>query len=171
MARTSEKLENDLIGLRATFFYDEAFGRLWRKTKAGNYRPCALSKEKGRYTRIWYKSRTYAYHHIVWLMFNDSLPEQIDHIDRNKKNNRIENLRPSTHQQNMFNKGVRKDSRSRIKGITKNKDSWRYSARIFRDGKLQYLGTFCSKEEAQDAYDKAARELHGEFFYKAQEEI
>ena len=166
MAHKAGELENDLEGLRATFFYDEAYGLLWRKLKGGRYRPCTPAGENQRYTRIYYKSRGYMYHHIVWLMFNDSLPEQIDHIDRNKKNNRIENLRASTHQQNCFNRGVRRDSRLGMKGVVKNKDSWRYSARIWDQGKLRYLGTFCTKEEAQQAFDNVAKELHGEFFYK-----
>lgn len=85
---------------------------------------------------------------------------QVDHIDGDRTNNRLENLRLATHSQN------RRNSRSRsscgMKGVSRHRKRW--SAKITIDGKLKHLGIYDTPEEAHAAYCAAAKELHGEFF-------
>ena len=97
-------------------------------------------------------------HRIIWAMYYGSWPvHQIDHKDRNRSNNRIENLREATCQQNRANKPVRSDSTTGIKGISPKRKKWQ--ARIA--GKN--LGVFDTQREASDAYDRAAHIKYGEF--------
>jgi hypothetical protein len=87
----------------------------------------------------------------------------IDHINRNGLDNRRENLRTATHQQNSRNMSPRKDGLSPYKGVSFHSLNGRWRARIKVDGKYVSLGVYATQEEAARAYDAAARELFGEF--------
>lgn len=87
--------------------------------------------------------------------------EEVDHMNRDGMDNRKENLRKITHQQNMFNRGAVK---KRYKGIWRRKEKW--NACIKKNNKTTHLGSFFSKEEAAMAYNEAARRLHGEYAYQ-----
>lgn len=86
-----------------------------------------------------------------------------DHIDGDGLNNTCHNLRPATHQQNCFNKRIRKDNTSGYKGVVWHSQHNRWQARIKFDGSTKHLGYFATAEEAALAYNKSARELYGEF--------
>ena len=88
---------------------------------------------------------------------------EIDHINRDRLDNRSKNLRYATSAQNHYNNAPRKDSRSGIKGVQKIGKKWQ--ARIVKDGKTISLGYFISKNLAILAYNEAAREIQGEFAY------
>lgn len=114
-------------------------------------------------TRI--NGKSYLLHRLAWLYVYGNFPLNIlDHKDTDKKNNKIENLRPSTHSKNQFNRGVATCSKSGAKGVTKNGNAWRAQARV--DGNRYDLGTFKTIEEAAKAYQDFAKANHGEFFKK-----
>lgn len=89
--------------------------------------------------------------------------EVVDHINRNKKDNRISNLRNTNKSVNAFNSKVRSDNKSGAKGVWYRKDTKRWCAEIKKDGKKYTLGCFGSKEEAIAARSSAERILYGEF--------
>jgi hypothetical protein len=89
----------------------------------------------------------------------------IDHIDRNKLNNRKSNLRLATHRQNDCNKIVRKDSVSGYKGVQLHKQTGKWRARIKVDYKNIHLGLFEDILDAAKAYNEAALRYYGEFAY------
>lgn len=85
--------------------------------------------------------------------------EQVDHIDGNRVNNAIGNLRKvDVALNNLLKTKARKDSKSGIKGVTKTK-SGRWSASITSRGKKYNLGTFDHAQEAKKAYDDKLKEL------------
>ena len=106
----------------------------------------------------------YQGHRLIWMWMTgeDPAEKEVDHIDRNPLNNRWTNLRLATHSQNMTN--CKGKSRSGLpKGVQKQKLSDRFMSRIRKDGKVHYLGTYDTPEEAHQAYCVAAADLHGEF--------
>jgi len=130
---------------------------LWRDTnrKAGCY--------DGNYIVISVNNRHTSIHRILFLMCKGYLPDYIDHINGNKIDNRLINLRECTKQQNHFNIGLTSVNKSGYKGVgwRPNKNKWR--ARIMINQKEKSLGHFDCKHEAAEAYNKAAKKLFGEF--------
>jgi hypothetical protein len=108
--------------------------------------------------------RKYQEHRLVWLYVYGAVPQaplEIDHINHDKTDNRIVNLREATRAQNIGNSKLQKGRT--FKGAYQRGDKW---ISIFRqDGKLVWLGTFNTAEEAHAAYCKAAKEKFGEFFH------
>lgn len=103
-------------------------------------------------------------HRVAWALSYGECPKKhIDHIDGNKANNRLSNLRLCTHNQNQHNQGLRKTNKSGFKGVSWMTSAQKWHAQICSNSKVTHLGFYSSPEEAAKAYDKAAMEIHGEF--------
>lgn len=101
-------------------------------------------------------------HRLAWFMFYGEWPKkEIDHINGNKDDNRIANLRQADRSENMRNCGMKSNNTSGFKGCRLREKGWQ--ARITLRGKQIHLGFFGTALEASAAYEAAARELHGEF--------
>jgi len=87
-----------------------------------------------------------------------------DHINRNKLNNRRENLRIATQAENLRNRKVQSNNKSGFKGVYYNHRLDRYDAKIKINGRFKYLGRRRTGLEAHALYCEAARKLHGEFY-------
>lgn len=96
------------------------------------------------------------------LIMNIEKKEMIDHISGDKLDNRRNNLRLCTNQQNQFN-SKSKGGKSKYKGVYKYKNKW--AAQITRDYKKNFLGYYDNEIDAAKAYNKKAIELFGEFAY------
>lgn len=103
-------------------------------------------------------------HIVAFMMVHGRLPEgHVDHINGVRDDNRIENLREARHSQNIQNQKVRADSTSGYKGVSWIAAKGKFRAEISAEGVRQYLGYFGSAEDAALAYNRAAKQLHGEF--------
>jgi hypothetical protein len=96
--------------------------------------------------------------------------QRVDHRNGNPLDNRKANLRPATHQQNMFNRRKaqtygKKPTTSSFKGVSWDNSCGRYKARIMKDRVNHYLGSFMDERSAHMAYARAAQEMFGEFAY------
>lgn len=114
------------------------------------------------YVAIRIKGRLYRAHRLAWLYMTGEWPvAHIDHIDGNPANNRFENLRQATNQENMWNRR-RPVARSKtgVLGVTMNRHGSRYVAHIKINGKKTRLGSFMTAEEAHAAYVDAKRKYH-----------
>lgn len=89
--------------------------------------------------------------------------EQVDHKNNNGLDNRRENLRLATQNNNQQNKGLQANNSSGYKGVCWHRGNQKWIASIGVNKRKKFLGYFDSPEAAYDAYCKAARELHGEF--------
>ena len=114
------------------------------------------------------KVKMFKVHRLVGKAFLENPDEKpmIDHIDENKSNNNVKNIRWATSSDNGCNQGKRMNNTSGYKGVSFNKPSNKYLARININGKLKHLGLFETAEEASVAYEAKAKEIHGEFYYK-----
>jgi len=116
----------------------------------------------GGYRSIRIEGKDYRAHRLVWKYHYGKDPKEfIDHIDGNRVNNNIENLREATKQQNNFNRGPHKNNKLGIKGVSKHRN--KYTARIEINGKEKYLGFFDTIEEARLAREEAEIKFFKEF--------
>jgi hypothetical protein len=107
--------------------------------------------------------KKYKAHRIIFLMFNGYLPATIDHIDGNRLNNKIENLREVTVSQNMQNSKTYKSSKSGIKGVSWEKDRNKWKVQVMLDGKNRVVRNLESLELAQLVAQELRNKYHGEF--------
>jgi len=114
------------------------------------------------YIRIKVNRTVYLAHRLAWLFYYGYLPKDlIDHIDGVKDNNRINNLREANTSQNQHNqRKPRKDNTSGYLGVTFNKGSKKFTAKIRTNGIVKHLGVFTDPKEAHQTYLAAKRELH-----------
>ena len=135
-----------------------------RILKPGNhkqgYKLVVLSKN-GKY-------KSFRVHRLVGLAFleNPDNKQMIDHIDENKANNNVNNLRWATPKDNQYNQDKYKNNTTGFKGVSFHKPLNKYQAKIRVNGNLKHLGLFKSAEEASKAYEAKAKEIHKEFYYK-----
>lgn len=102
-------------------------------------------------------------HRLAWALHFGRWPDQaIDHINGDRTDNRIANLRLATVAENTRNGKRRSTNTSGYKGVSLTENGqWR--ATIVAGGRQSYLGRFSTAEDAHAAYVKAASRLHGEF--------
>jgi hypothetical protein len=106
------------------------------------------------------KGKNYLVHRLVFLMHHGHLPKQIDHIDGNPANNKIDNLREASQSQNMWNRNANTNSMSKIKGI-KLHQSGKYQVRVQVNKKSMYLGLYVDLELAELVAIEARNKFHG----------
>lgn len=123
----------------------------------------AGSLNKFGYLRIRIDGRKYMAHRLAWLYVHGVWPpSELDHRNRVKRDNRIDNLRPTTRSGNTQNQiRARADSHSGLKGARRDRSRW--AARITVNGKEKTLGRFDTAEEAHACYMRAKKELHPSF--------
>lgn len=104
--------------------------------------------------------RLYA-HRIAWYMFHGRIPKggQIDHVNGSKADNRIENLREVTNQENGKNKKKPTTNTSGVVGVCWDKSCEKWMAKIQVDGNYRHLGRFDDFDEAVKVREAAEKEL------------
>lgn len=97
-------------------------------------------------------------HNLAWYYVH-GVVTQVDHKDRIRHHNALDNLRPATDKQNSYNKSAWGELG--VKGVSRK--GGRFVAQITVDGINHYLGMFKTIEEASAVYQAAAKESFGEF--------
>ncbi len=153
------------------FSYDPATGNLiWlpRVNNAGGFNVRFAGKPAGTlsatgYINVRIGRREHKAHRIIWEMLVGPIQDEIDHIDRNRANNRLENLRPATRSENNMNRPVFKRHKVGSKGITYDAKKKLYRARVQVGGKRIGLGRYKSLADAEAAYVKGVAQYHKDF--------
>jgi len=126
--------------------------------KAGTYKG-----DKNGYNRVQIEGKTVRLHRIIFMMFRGYLPAVIDHIDRNVKNNCIENLREATNAQNNHNAKTHKRNLSGIKGVCWNKKSAKWETYLNVDKKHLYFGSYKDIDYAKFVIEAMRHKYHKDF--------
>ncbi len=115
------------------------------------------------YSIIKVDGTVYYAHRLAWFFVHGAWPSgHIDHIDGNKANNAIANLRVATSAQNAAGRSTKRTI-APSRGVFPHGPG--FVARIHHAGKRHYLGYFPTLEGAKAAYEAKAKEIHGEFAY------
>jgi len=147
--------------LQEMFTYRDG-GLYWRVNRSNvSIGARAGTNRSDGYRRIRISKKPYYEHRLIYLFHHGKMPEIIDHIDANSSNNRVENLRPCTKQENGRNsKGW---GSTGVKGVYFYKPTQTYQASISVNGAQLYLGRFKTIEEAEAVVMAAREKYHGEF--------
>jgi hypothetical protein len=130
------------------------------KYKAGDV---AGRKVKGGYMQVCVNRIRILNHQVVFKMFHGYVPKMIDHIDGNVKNNRIENLRPATPSQNLYNSRLSTRNKSGVKGVCWSTSNKKWQVQVSISGKQTTLGFFEDLEFADLVAREARDKYHGAF--------
>lgn len=131
-------------------------GKVVEGSKAGSYNPSGYFNVEINYVK-------YRLHRIIFMWHNGYLPKEVDHINGNKLDNRIENLRASTKSQNLRNSGIRKTNTSGYKNVHWRKDLKKWAVHLRAFGKSKHIGFFEDLELAGLVAEEARNKYHGEF--------
>ena len=150
------------------FWYDCGTGNLiWKITKSAKaYRgSVAGSVNSHGHVNVQVDKVMYAAHQLIYLWHHGHIPNEIDHEDRDKSNNRIQNLRPATSSQNKGNISLLRNNTTGYRGVSVNSRSGKFHAQIKINGKQTYIGRFELPEDAARAYNTEAKKHFGDFAY------
>jgi hypothetical protein len=118
------------------------------------------------YLTVSINSKNILLHRVIYFYHYGHCPEFLDHINGNFKDNRIENLRPATRSQNMMNRRLAKNNTSGIIGVTWEKSTNSWIAKININGKRTKLGKFTDLFSAACVRKSAEQKHYGEFLRK-----
>ena len=146
------------------FSYDPETGHLWRKKQAGRGRtdiPAGtLMRQKG-YRQVWISGKRYLAHRVAWLIHHGHWPELfIDHKNGVRDDNRIENLRLATREQNSQNYHRVKVGQSGVQGVHWCSRTQMWKAGIQVNKKTIHLGRYENIDQAKAAHMEAKRKYH-----------
>lgn len=140
-------------------------GHLYRKISLGRTKigdKVRFVNNKG-YLAVNIYKKCIAVHRLIWMMQHGEVPTLIDHIDGNRQNNRIENLRLADKFNNAQNKKMHRNNTSGIKGVSWHKRTAKWKAQIVCQNRHYSLGLYKSIDEADEVVCLAREMLHGSF--------
>ena len=153
--------------LKHLFDYDKETGNLiWKVSNSHSQKigdiAGSLHQRLG-YVQIGINSKRYYAHRLIFLYHKGYLPKTLDHINGDRGDNRIENLRAVTASQNQHNRKINSNNTSGYKGVSYNARANKWCAEIHLESKRISLGYYKTPEEADAVVRKAREELHGGF--------
>jgi topoisomerase IA-like protein len=101
----------------------------------------------------------FAVHRLIWKLLYNSEPDEIDHINGDRADNRAANLRSVCKTENCRNQRLRSDNTSGHVGVSWDKRKSRWLAKIVVDGKERHIGSFHRREDAEKARQRTQSQL------------
>lgn len=123
----------------------------------------AGSMHKTGYRHITWMNKVHKAHRLIFMLHYGYLPQEVDHINGNRADNRIENLRAANRSENQCNRGALASNTSGYPGVTWHKKSKAWSVRVMKNGKTRALGYFKDLELAGLVATEARSLYHGNY--------
>lgn len=140
----------------------EAVAHSWNLKNAGKRAFIALNGN-GYFQGVAF-GKKYCAHRVIWaIQFGEWPHDEVDHINGDRGDNRLSNLRAATHAENTRNRDYSTKNRWGSQGVCYRKDKAKWTATIILNGKRSWLGYHDTVEQAHQAYCEAAMRLHGPF--------
>lgn len=162
------KENTDPTTLPFTNYFGYCAGRLYNKIPRGKakvgYHTATFDPSSG-YNRFKWMGRTWLEHRVIFFLRHGYFPKMVDHINGNKLDNRVENLRDAVERRNnTVNSKLRTDNSTGFRGVHNHKmcNGW-VAQGSKEDGSRVHLGTFTCIKEAALAYNHHAENTYGPF--------
>jgi len=151
--RTTYRRVNKLLS------YDPLTGVFtWKIARMRGHVPGAVAGSPGRdgYWTIMVDGKAYKAHRLAWLLHTGRWPKkQIDHINRVRDDNRIENLLEANKSENQINSAMYRNNKSGYRGVYFSKQANKWQAQLRRNNKKTHIGYFATAKEASKAREAA----------------
>jgi hypothetical protein len=149
-------------------YFDHKDGRLYWKKVSHQNKQYLVGQEVGSihktgYRHVTWQGKIHKVHRLIYLLEHGYLPKEIDHINGDRQDNRLENLRDVTRSQNQFNKSMCKNNTSGTRGVSWHKKSNAWLVRVCANGKSKSIGYFKDLELAGLVADEARSIYHGNY--------
>jgi hypothetical protein len=136
--------------LKEIMHYDPGTGIFrWKVTVSRNVKAGSIagSRRSDGYWRVPYKGKIYSAHRLAWFYVHGVFPpDQVDHINHQRDDNRIANLRLATNTENGRNRSLSTNNTSGVTGVYWEKREGKWRATIKANGKRIHLGCFYNIE-------------------------
>lgn len=151
--------------IRKHINYDSNTGEIsWAIGRRGVRKDHVIKTDNGTdYIRFMYKGKLYYAHRVVFWLHHGFLPENVDHINGDRKDNRIENLREASKSENQWNRKKCKRNTSGVKGAVWKKDRQVWHCQVTYKNKSHFVGLFKCLDSAKSALENKRNELHKGF--------
>ncbi len=138
-------------------------GRILKgKDNGHGYFQVGLMKNKTRHSNLIHKLTAEAF------LLNPENKKCVDHIDNDRQNNNLINLRFATSQENNQNRSISRKNKSGTKGVSWNENKKRWTAQITINSKVIHLGYFINKDDAITIRIQRAKDEFGEYINKCE---
>jgi len=149
-------------------YFDHKDGHLYWKKVMHQNKQYLVGQEVGSihktgYRHVTWMGKIHKVHRLIFLLEHGYLPKEIDHINGDRQDNRLENLRGVTRSENQFNKAMCSNNTSGFRGVNWHKHSKSWVVRVCTKGKTKILGYFKDLELAGLVADEARNLYHGKF--------
>lgn len=153
--------------LRAALAYNQETGEFrWKVRRSANAKAGSVagSTDSSGHRQIKFETKTYLAHRLAWVMTHGRWPEmEIDHVNRDRTDNRLINLRECSHAENSKNRNIYASNTSGTTGVHWDRNAKRWIAYIGGGREKRHLGCFSSIEAAAAARSAAEKEVYGDF--------
>jgi hypothetical protein len=160
---TQAELQERFEYRNGTLFRKKAVHKYPAGSAVGSIVTGGVARPDKKYLQTKIQGKCYAVHRLIFMYHNGYCPDQLDHINRDSLDNRIENLRPATSSQNMMNRKLFSNSKSGYSGVSWHKASGKWFVYVDSNKRRRNIGYFEDLELAALVASEARDKYHGSF--------